>query len=69
MTVFDSQPESHNNVWRKASRSSGGNACIEVALRPGSVSLRDSKNAADTITVNHPHWTSFIDAVKSDTLG
>ncbi|MFF7752001.1 DUF397 domain-containing protein [Streptomyces sp. NPDC007971] len=50
-------------AWFKSSYSSGndGNSCVELAVTPGTVHVRDSKNVegprlAPTLSV----WTSFV---------
>lgn len=56
-----------DEVWRKSSRSNGGADCIEVKIRFGSTSLRDSKNPdLGVMTVDGPPWTLFLDAVKAN---
>ncbi|HWE91582.1 MAG TPA: DUF397 domain-containing protein [Pseudonocardiaceae bacterium] len=53
-------------VWRKSSRSTGGNnsACVEIAY-PGSVAaVRDSKNSAGPVLAfPTPTWTNFLTAL------
>ncbi|MGH3614538.1 MAG: DUF397 domain-containing protein [Pseudonocardia sp.] len=47
-------------AWRTSSRSSNGEACVEVAPAPGGVVLRHSKHpAAGTITFPFPAWAAF----------
>ncbi|MQS34294.1 DUF397 domain-containing protein [Streptomyces katsurahamanus] len=49
-------------VWRKSSHSaSGAGQCVEVAARPRSVHVRDSKNSGGpSFGVAHLAWTAFI---------
>ena len=35
--------------WRKSSRSNGTGNCVELSVAPGSVRVRDSKNAAGRV--------------------
>jgi hypothetical protein len=45
-------------VWRKSGRSNGdGNVCVEIALLPGAVAVRDSKNATGgTLVIPSHAW-------------
>jgi hypothetical protein len=50
-------------VWRKSSFSGGGNdnACIEVAVTPEAVAVRDSKNPdGPRLDVPRTHWHQFL---------
>lgn len=38
-----------NLEWRKSSRSNAANACVEVAVQPLAVAVRDSKNVSGPI--------------------
>lgn len=48
-------------VWFKSSYSgSGGDNCVEVALRPDAVHVRDSKDTArHPLTVSATAWSDF----------
>lgn len=53
--------------WRISSFSGGsGNSCVEVALLPGTVAVRDTK---DRTRAPHLHsaasWRSFLTAVRA----
>ncbi|AXK32996.1 DUF397 domain-containing protein [Streptomyces armeniacus] len=52
-------PES---AWHKSSYSSGeGGECVEIATCPGTVHVRDSKNASGPIlSVPDTPWTAFL---------
>lgn len=52
-------------VWRKSSRTGGGEnaACVEIALDGPAARIRDSKGQADT-TVAAPAWSAFLAMVK-----
>ena len=54
-------------VWRKSSRSgSGGNECVEVAIGPAAVLIRDSKNPDDgVLRVTPRSWLDFLGGVKA----
>ncbi|MFG3145553.1 DUF397 domain-containing protein [Streptomyces sp. NPDC048243] len=50
-------------AWFKSSHSSGpdGDSCIEVATTPGTVLVRDSKNAAGPrLAVTPGAWADFV---------
>lgn len=56
-----------NLVWFKSSYS-GGNAteCVETALVPGSVFIRDSKRPGGLhLTVSASAWTRFVAGARS----
>ncbi|MEU0803953.1 DUF397 domain-containing protein [Streptomyces sp. NPDC005970] len=49
-------------IWFKSSYSGGeGGDCVEVATRPDTVHIRDSKNTAGPIlTVTPDAWVEFV---------
>jgi hypothetical protein len=48
-------------VWRKSSRSNGGNGnCVEVAVRTEAVGVRDSKNTGPTLEFPAEQWHLFL---------
>lgn len=49
-------------VWCKSSySSSSGDSCIEVALAPGVVHVRDSKNEqSPRLTLSSTSWAPFV---------
>ncbi|MFF1723452.1 DUF397 domain-containing protein [Streptomyces sviceus] len=51
-------------VWFKSSYSSGndGNSCVEIAVVPRTVHVRDSKNAPTSprLTFTPATWTAFV---------
>ncbi|MFH9425591.1 DUF397 domain-containing protein [Streptomyces sp. NPDC017529] len=53
---------SATSAWMKSSYSSpGGDACVEIAIRPQAIHVRDSKNAAGPRLTITPHaWAAFI---------
>jgi hypothetical protein len=52
--------------WRK-SRSSGGANCVEVAMGPGSVQVRDSKNTGGAVLkFTREEWALFMIGVQRD---
>jgi hypothetical protein len=51
--------------WRKSSRSTGGNDCVEVAQAGTSCLVRDSKNPDGVRLSVSPHeWAAFIGHIK-----
>jgi hypothetical protein len=57
-------------IWITSSySSSNGGQCIEVAARPASVCVRDSKDpGGPVLTFKASAWVQFADAVKSGEL-
>lgn len=52
-------------AWFKSSYSSSGSGdCVEVALTPATIHIRDSKNTqAPHITLSPTAWADFVTAV------
>ncbi|MEU9173724.1 DUF397 domain-containing protein [Streptomyces sp. NPDC048420] len=51
--------------WFKSTYSgSEGGACLEVAVRPQTIHIRDSKNPAPTLQVTPTTWTAFTTGLK-----
>ena len=56
-------PPSH--LWRK-SRFCDSNQCVEVAVTPQVVALRDSKNPnGPVLNFTHPEWRAFLAGVEA----
>jgi Domain of unknown function (DUF397) len=52
-------------MWRKSSRS-GTNGCVEVALDPAEVAVRDSKDRnGPVLQFNAPEWEAFLAGVRN----
>ena len=52
--------------WRKSSRSTGGNDCVEVGQAGTSCLVRDSKNPDGArLAVRPQQWATFIAHIKS----
>lgn len=54
-------------AWRKSSYSGAANsACVEVAVSPEAVGVRDSKNTTGpTLAFPITHWRTFITTTHS----
>ena len=56
--------------WRKSSRSTGGNDCVEVAQTGTSCLVRDSKNPGGArLAVGPQAWAAFIRDIKHSSYG
>ena len=54
------------NRWRTSSYSGTREACVEVAVTPTTVGVRDSKDRdAGTLVVNRQRWAAFISALTA----
>jgi hypothetical protein len=64
-------PESDENYlnWRKPARSVNAGNCTEIASTPGTVSVRDSKDA-DGLVLRYTarSWSAFLDATCAGAL-
>ncbi|ASU79677.1 DUF397 domain-containing protein [Actinopolyspora erythraea] len=55
------------HTWRKTSRSSTGNACVEVGRLADGAAIRDTKNrTGGHLTTTRAQWAAFITALKTD---
>ncbi|QIZ35818.1 DUF397 domain-containing protein [Saccharopolyspora sp. ASAGF58] len=56
--------------WRKSSRSTNTDNCVEVGHVGDGVAVRDTKNrAAGYFTTTSAQWAAFVAAVKADKFG
>jgi hypothetical protein len=56
--------------WRKSSRSTGGNDCVEVAQAGTSWLVRDSKSPdGQHLAVRPQEWATFIGHIKDGAYG
>ena len=52
-------------AWRKAQMSVNNGACVEVAMLPGIVAVRDSKNPSDPVLAYETaQWRAFLDGAR-----
>jgi hypothetical protein len=53
-------------AWRKARKSVHNGACVEVAMLPGIVAVRDSKDPSGPVLSYEPaQWRAFLDSARS----
>lgn len=50
--------------WQKSSYSAGDN-CVEVAITPTTIYVRDSNNPTTIQRYTHDEWNAFIQGVKA----
>ncbi|WP_406002192.1 DUF397 domain-containing protein [Streptomyces sp. NBC_00829] len=57
--------------WRRSSRSTGMNNCVETARLPDeTLAVRDSKNIArEALRFSPDAWTRFLTALHRDSVG
>lgn len=62
-----STPDLSRAQWRKSSRSNGhGGACVEVAVAPQVVGVRDTKDRdGGTLTFDRRAWSAFTAGLKT----
>jgi hypothetical protein len=63
--MINVDPAGH--IWRKAGRCAGDNSCVEVAVLPAGVGIRDSENPSrPVIAVSAGVFAEFVGRVKED---
>lgn len=63
------EPGSAELQWRKARRSTGHGACVEIAATADFVAVRDSKNPGGIVLTSSPaQWQLFLAAAKNGAL-
>jgi hypothetical protein len=59
-----------NNTWRKSSRSTAGNDCVEVAQTGPAYAVRDSKHPSNAhLIFGATAWKTFITGIKGGRSG
>lgn len=60
------RPAPSPSPWRRSSRSTGMNNCVETAvLTPGRLSVRDSKDVhRSPLRFSAPAWGSFLSGLR-----
>jgi len=65
--MFLTGSEARDLQWRKARRSAGNGACVEVAPINGQIAVRDSMNPGGSQQQYSVRvWQAFTAAIKSD---
>jgi hypothetical protein len=55
-----------DGVWRKSSHSADASECVEVAHKPGFVSIRDSDDpAGPRLIFGVSQWVEFIHRIRT----
>jgi len=58
------------SAWRKSSYSSGANNCVEVAITPPAVAVRDTKDRnGPVLSISLGDWRAFTAAVRRGEFG
>ena len=64
--MSQTSPDARELKWRKATRSAGDGACVEVAHVNGRIAVRDSKNPGGSwLRYSAQSWRDFILIVKA----
>lgn len=64
--MSQASPEARDLKWRKATRSAGDGACVEVAPVNGRIAVRDSKNPGGIwLRYSVQSWRDFILIIKA----
>jgi len=61
----ENNPTADKSAWRKANRSVGNGACVELAPADGMVLVRDSKDPkGPVLRYTATEWHAFLDGAK-----
>ncbi|TDC41808.1 DUF397 domain-containing protein [Micromonospora sp. KC213] len=56
-------------TWKKSTRSNGGGNCVEVAVPPEVVMVRDSKDRqGPVLSFTTDQWAGFVRGIKAGTF-
>lgn len=65
MTVSNQVAPIDDSLWRTSSRSGGGGQCVEVAITPDVVAIRDSKDRhGGELRFDRAAFAGFVEGVK-----
>jgi predicted secreted Zn-dependent protease len=65
MIAVPEPPAADHVVWRKSSLSGANGNCVEVALTPRQVLVRDSEDpSGPLLTFTFAQWECFIEGVR-----
>ncbi|MFI0795353.1 DUF397 domain-containing protein [Micromonospora rubida] len=56
-------------MWKKSTRSNGGGNCVEVAMPPQAVMVRDSKDPhGPKLSFTARRWAEFVRGLKAGNI-
>ena len=51
----------HSDTWKRSSRCTPNNNCVELSLADGTMAVRDSKNSGSLpLQFGHRQWKDFL---------
>ncbi|RAY13047.1 DUF397 domain-containing protein [Actinomadura craniellae] len=64
--MIEVQPDFSAARWFKSARSEPSDQCVEIAVVPGRVGVRDTKNRGSSqLSFTNAEWQAFLQAAKS----